>query len=193
VRRLPTAFAISVALHGAATVYVSLHGLGKPEIGQATPQRRGEPLRVMDVEIVQLLPDMPTTPVVPGVNAPPGTVAGASHATASPGVRISTGHPRSSVETSHPADRPTHSPLMTMRDAGCYDQPEEPFAEQREMAAFIYELAADMERRSELFGARWIICPDAMNGRVLIGLSGQQEAALAEEFAASVIASSELA
>jgi hypothetical protein len=63
----------------------------------------------------------------------------------------------------------------------------------RPMAAFIYELAANMERRSEHVGARWIIFPEALNARVWLGLTITCDAALAEEFAASVIASLERA
>lgn len=67
------------------------------------------------------------------------------------------------------------------------------YAEHRQMAAFIYELAADMERRSEALGARWVISPEVSNARVVIELTGDHEAALADEFVASVIADNDLA
>jgi hypothetical protein len=67
------------------------------------------------------------------------------------------------------------------------------YAQHRQMAAFVYELAADMERRSEALGARWVISPEATNGRVVLEVAGDQETALAVEFVASVIADNNLA
>lgn len=67
------------------------------------------------------------------------------------------------------------------------------YAQHRQMAAFIYELAADMERRSEQLGARWVISPETSNARVVLELAGDHETALADEFVASVIADNDLA
>jgi hypothetical protein len=60
-------------------------------------------------------------------------------------------------------------------------------AEHRQMTAFLYELAADMERRSQQLEAHWTISPDAENSRVVIELTGDHEAELAEEFVANVM------
>lgn len=60
-------------------------------------------------------------------------------------------------------------------------------AEHRQLAAFIYELAADMERRSLPLGVHWTISPDTENRRVVIELTGDHEAELADEFVAIVM------
>lgn len=67
------------------------------------------------------------------------------------------------------------------------------FAQHRQLAAFIYELAAEMERRSDELGARWVISPEASNARVVIELATDQETALADKFVASVMADNDLA
>ena len=82
---------------------------------------------------------------------------------------------------------PAGSPILKLtatNPAGRYAQ--------RQMAAFIYELAADMERRSEALGAQWVISPEATNGRVVIELADDHKTNLADEFVASVIANNDL-
>ncbi len=70
--------------------------------------------------------------------------------------------------------------------------PEGRYAQHRQMAAFIYELAADMERRSEALGAQWVISPETTNGRVVIERADDDKTNLADEFVASVIADNDL-
>ncbi len=60
-------------------------------------------------------------------------------------------------------------------------------AEHRQMAAFVYDLAADMERRSHQLEAHWTISPDADSGQVVIELAGDHEAPLADEFVVNVM------
>lgn len=62
------------------------------------------------------------------------------------------------------------------------------FATRRKVAAFMYELAADMERQSEQLGASWTITVDVESATVFIALGANDDAARAEEFAADVIA-----
>ena len=62
----------------------------------------------------------------------------------------------------------------------------------RQIAAFIYDLAAEMERRSEGMGARWVISPEPINARVVIELTNDHETALANEFVANIIADNNL-
>jgi len=76
------------------------------------------------------------------------------------------------------------SPILKLKATN----PKGPFAQHRQLAAFIYELAADMERWSGDLRARWVISPDAMNGLVVVEITGDHEKALADEFVASVIA-----
>ena len=61
-------------------------------------------------------------------------------------------------------------------------------ATQRETAAFIYELAAELERRSDGATAPWVIWPDAIAKRVTIGLVSGQQLHLAQALAAEVVA-----
>lgn len=56
---------------------------------------------------------------------------------------------------------------------------------QRARSAFIYELAADLERRSQGLGVRWIVWPDVVSARVTI-VASHDERALAAEIVASV-------
>lgn len=84
---------------------------------------------------------------------------------------------------------PAGSPILKLSATN----PKGRYAQHRQMAAFIYELAADMERRSEELGARWVISPETTNARVVIELTSDHETALADEFVASVIADNDLA
>jgi hypothetical protein len=69
------------------------------------------------------------------------------------------------------------------------ENPAGPFATRRKVAAFMYELAADMERQSERLGASWTIGVDVESANVFIGLRASADAARAEQFAVDVIAS----
>ena len=60
-------------------------------------------------------------------------------------------------------------------------------AEHRQMAALVYRLAADMERRSQQLEAHWTISPDVEHGQVVIELAGDHEVELAKEFVANVM------
>jgi hypothetical protein len=60
-------------------------------------------------------------------------------------------------------------------------------SEHRQGAALVYDLAADMERRSQLLEAHWTITPDADGGHIVIELAGEYEAELANEFVANVM------
>jgi hypothetical protein len=84
---------------------------------------------------------------------------------------------------------PAGSPILKLTATN----PEGRYAQHRQMAAFIYELAADMERRSEQLEARWVISPETTNARVVVELAGDHETALADKFIASVIADNDLA
>jgi hypothetical protein len=84
---------------------------------------------------------------------------------------------------------PAGSPILKLMPTN----PEGRYGQHRQVAAFIYELAAEMERRSEGLGARWVISAEAANARVIIELAGDHETALADEFVASVIAENDLA
>lgn len=67
------------------------------------------------------------------------------------------------------------------------------YASWRQLAAYVYELAAEMERRSEDLGADWVISADGRNGRIVIELASNHEAALADKFVARIMAAYHLA
>ena len=52
---------------------------------------------------------------------------------------------------------PAGSPILKLTATN----PTGRYAQHRQLAAFIYELAAEMERRSDDLGARWVISPDS--------------------------------
>ncbi len=84
---------------------------------------------------------------------------------------------------------PAGSPILNLTATN----PTGRYAQHRQLAAFIYELAAEMERRSDDLGARWVISPEATNARVVIELASDHETTLADEFVARVIADNDLA
>jgi hypothetical protein len=65
-------------------------------------------------------------------------------------------------------------------------------AEHRQVAAVIYEIAADLERRSHQLEVHWTIAADPENGQVVIELTGEHEAQLADELVATVMAERQL-
>ena len=65
-------------------------------------------------------------------------------------------------------------------------------AEPRQVAAMIYEIAADMERRSQQLEAHWTIAADPERGQVVIELSGEHETELADELVANVMTEHQL-
>ena len=68
--------------------------------------------------------------------------------------------------------------------------PKGPLASYRQVSAFLYELAADMEKRSEELDARWAISPESWNARITVELSagddGERKAA--DQFIAQLLA-----
>jgi hypothetical protein len=60
-------------------------------------------------------------------------------------------------------------------------------AEHRQVAALIYEIAADMERHSHQLQAHWTIAVDPEIGQVVIELTGEHEVDLATELVANVM------
>lgn len=73
------------------------------------------------------------------------------------------------------------SPVLKIRPTN----PQGAQAHHRQVAGFIYELAAEMERRSEKFEARWVISPHAVYGRIVVEIIAEHEAANAEELVAA--------
>jgi hypothetical protein len=68
-----------------------------------------------------------------------------------------------------------------------------PNAHHRQVAAFIYDLASEMEKRSEAIGAHWVISVEAWNARVIVELASETEAKAADEFLANLLSDRNLA
>jgi len=65
--------------------------------------------------------------------------------------------------------------------------PNGPCSAARNMAAFIYEMAADLERQSLRAGAQWNIVTDPYDYQIVIQLEGDHETALAFELLENLI------
>lgn len=64
--------------------------------------------------------------------------------------------------------------------------------EHRQLAATIYEIAADLERRSHALEVHWTIAADPESGQVVIELTGEHESELADELVANVMTEHQL-
>ncbi|KAA0250589.1 MAG: hypothetical protein EDX89_22575 [Acidobacteria bacterium] len=73
------------------------------------------------------------------------------------------------------------------------ENPGAPSAHHRQVAAFIYELAAEMERRSQEIGATWAISPEAWNARLILELGSRTEVGAADAFLQSILGDFDLA
>jgi hypothetical protein len=65
-------------------------------------------------------------------------------------------------------------------------------ASHRQIAAFIYELASEMELRSEVLGAKWVVSPEVWNRRLILELGSESEARAAEVFVRTLLADRDL-
>ncbi|TMQ08644.1 MAG: hypothetical protein E6J90_40020 [Deltaproteobacteria bacterium] len=70
--------------------------------------------------------------------------------------------------------------------------PRSQHVEHRQLAAIIYEIAAEMERRSHQLEVHWTIAADPENCQVIIELTGEHEAELADELVANVMTEHQL-
>jgi hypothetical protein len=82
----------------------------------------------------------------------------------------------------------TGSPMLSVLPADTRSR----HAEHRQVAALIYEIAADMERHSHQLQAHWTIAVDAENGQVVIELTGEHEVDLAAELVANIMTDHQL-
>ena len=84
---------------------------------------------------------------------------------------------------------PAGSPIVTIVPINAKG----PSAHHRQVAAFIYDLASEMEKRSEAIGARWVISVEAWSARVMVELTRESEAKAADEFLANLLSDRNLA
>jgi hypothetical protein len=75
------------------------------------------------------------------------------------------------------------------------NDPMGPHVSEREIAAFVYELSAEMERRSQDRKARWVVAPDPSNSQIVLelGSDDKDEAVGADEFLTQLLADHDLA
>jgi hypothetical protein len=71
--------------------------------------------------------------------------------------------------------------------------PKSPSAHHRRIAVFLYDLASEMERRSEELGADWVISVEAWSSRVMVELSSVNDSKAADEFLAALLSDWNLA
>lgn len=64
--------------------------------------------------------------------------------------------------------------------------------EERRLAVVIYELAAEMERRSAEIGARWVISPEPFNARLDVEIDERGDPEAAAEFVVQVLSELQL-
>ena len=62
------------------------------------------------------------------------------------------------------------------------------FDNHRQLAACIYDLAAELERRSDEIGARWVVSPAAFDRRIDLELVEGDDVDAAARFVTSVLA-----
>ena len=84
---------------------------------------------------------------------------------------------------------PAGSPILQVHAANSTGR----FANHRQIAAFIYELAAEMERRSESLRADWVVSPERTNERIVLEPANDEETVLADDFLATLIRDHDLA
>jgi hypothetical protein len=82
----------------------------------------------------------------------------------------------------------TGSPVLQVSPA----HPRNWCVDHRQLAALVYDLAADFERRSQELEAHWAIVADAPNGQLVIELTGDHEAELADELITNLMAQHQL-
>ena len=70
--------------------------------------------------------------------------------------------------------------------------PKDPLAGPRLMAAFIYELASEMELRSLPLCAKWVVSPEVWNGRLILELGSESETEAADAFLRTLLVARDL-
>jgi hypothetical protein len=83
---------------------------------------------------------------------------------------------------------PAGSPVLKLRPLN----PRGPAAGHRQMAAFLFELAAELERRSERPGAGWVVSPETLNDRLVLELGSSDDPAAADRVIGELLADFDL-
>ena len=65
-------------------------------------------------------------------------------------------------------------------------------ARYRQLAVAVYNLAAEMERRTEKLGARWVVSPRVFDERIDVELGDDDDEKVAAQFVTKILADSRL-
>jgi hypothetical protein len=84
------------------------------------------------------------------------------------------------AEVSH---TPVGSPILKIVPLN----PKGPSAHHRQLSAFLYDLASEMELRSGEIDAQWVISPEAWNEQLTLEIVSDKDKARADEFVAQIL------
>ena len=71
--------------------------------------------------------------------------------------------------------------------------PKDPASNYRQLSVCVYNLAAEMERRIDKLGVRWVVSPEVFNAKIVLELSEGDDEAVAGRFVTKVLADMGLA
>ena len=65
--------------------------------------------------------------------------------------------------------------------------PKDPASSYRQLSVCVYGLAAEMERRSDTMGARWVVSPEVFNAKIVLELTEKDDEQAAGRFVTKVL------
>jgi hypothetical protein len=71
--------------------------------------------------------------------------------------------------------------------------PRDPASNYRQLSVCVYNLAAEMERRIDRLGVKWVVSPEVFNAKIVLELSESDDEDAAGRFVTKVLADKGLA
>lgn len=71
--------------------------------------------------------------------------------------------------------------------------PKDPASNYRQLSVCVYNLAAEMERRIDRLGARWVVSPEVFEAKIVLELTENDDEQAAGRFVTKVLADKGLA
>jgi len=65
--------------------------------------------------------------------------------------------------------------------------PKDPASNYRQLSVCVYKLAAEMERRIDKLGVRWVVSPEVFNAKIVLELSDDDDEQAAGRFVAKAL------
>ena len=65
--------------------------------------------------------------------------------------------------------------------------PKEPESNYRQLSVCVYNLAAEMERRIDKLGVRWVVSPEVFNAKIVLELGEEDDEQAAGRFVTKVL------